>query len=44
MAVPNKRDKALHKAREMVERFAPGFPVYWAHALDRLRQQIEATN
>jgi guanosine-3',5'-bis(diphosphate) 3'-pyrophosphohydrolase len=32
------RRKAIRKAKELVELFAPGFPDEWRHALDRTRR------
>jgi len=37
---PAGREKALQKARHLIEIFAPGFPEEWTHALDRLRTAV----
>lgn len=35
--------KTSHKARKLLEAFAPDFPAEWHHALEHVRQQIETT-
>lgn len=43
MAAGKPLPKALHKARHVVDRFTPHITSEWAHALERLRQQIAVT-
>ena len=38
------RAKKSHKARELLEAFAPGFPAKWSPALEHVRRQVEATD
>ncbi|MBC8871225.1 MAG: bifunctional (p)ppGpp synthetase/guanosine-3',5'-bis(diphosphate) 3'-pyrophosphohydrolase [Planctomycetes bacterium] len=38
------RTKKSHKARELLNAFASGFPGEWSHALEHVRQQIETTD
>jgi guanosine-3',5'-bis(diphosphate) 3'-pyrophosphohydrolase len=38
------RTKKSHKARKLLEAFAPGFPTEWHHVLEHVRRQIEATD
>ena len=39
---PEARKKTVSKARELVKIFAPGFPKDYAHAIERVRQEIKA--
>ena len=37
------RRKKVDQARELLDRFTPGFPAEWQHALDLVRRQIDET-
>jgi guanosine-3',5'-bis(diphosphate) 3'-pyrophosphohydrolase len=36
------KEKALGKARHLLELFAPGFPEAWMHVMDRVRREAQA--